>query len=356
MKISKFNILNFKSIKNAEIAFDDINVLIGANGVGKSNLISAFDMLNRIVEKRFQTFVAEEGGADNILHFGRKASSKCEMAIFFGTVNRYRSMFFPNNHDQLFFRKEGVGYKTDYGKWYDEEVSNQLETSIYDRNTQVSKYVTQHLKQVRVFHFHDTSKNSSIKQSQNVNDGHYLRSDASNLAAFLYQLELNHPSHFKQIEATIKSIAPFFDRFDLRPAAINKEKILLEWKEVNSDKYFNASQLSDGTLRMIALTTLLLQPNPPKTIIIDEPELGLHPAAIIKLAALIRRASHDAQIILSTQSITLINQFSPDQLIVTERKDGASTFRRLEGNELGGWLNDYSLGEIWEKNLIGGRP
>ena len=158
------------------------------------------------------------------------------------------------------------------------------------------------------------------------------------------------------IEETVKLIAPYFDRFVLEPDALNEERIRLEWMEVGSDKMFNANHLSDGTLRMICLTTLLLQPNPPDTIIIDEPELGLHPYAITVLASLMKSFATAKQLIVSTQSVTLINHFEADDIIVTDKKDGASVLRRLDERELEAWKDDYSLGEIWEKNIIGGRP
>ena len=162
---------------------------------------------------------------------------------------------------------------------------------------------------------------------------------------------------FKLIEATVRSIAPFFKGFDLKPLADNEQYISLEWQDLNdSDALFNASSLSDGTLRMMCLTTLLLQPDLPQTIIIDEPELGLHPFAINKLAGLLSIASQKSQVIISTQSMNLIDNFVPEDIIVVDRTDKQTTFRNLDADELSTWLEEYSLGEIWEKNLIGGRP
>ena len=158
------------------------------------------------------------------------------------------------------------------------------------------------------------------------------------------------------IQRTIRSIAPFFDTFFLQPDEINDNQIQLRWLEKGSDQIFNAHNLSDGTLRMICLTTLLLQPYPPETIIIDEPELGLHPFAIEKLAAMLKNASNDAQIIISTQSVNLINHFNANDVIVVERQNNQSTFKRLDDNHLSEWLDDYSLSDLWEKNVLGGRP
>ncbi len=153
---------------------------------------------------------------------------------------------------------------------------------------------------------------------------------------------------------TVRSIAPFFDKFVLVPSRLNEQFIQLEWKEKGfPDSYFNAYHLSDGTLRFICLAVLLMQPNPPKTIIIDEPELGLHPVAINKLASIIRKVSTRSQVIVSTQSINFIDNFDPENVIVTDRTDNSSTFKRLSSDELSEWLKDYTLGDMWGKNLIG---
>lgn len=189
-----------------------------------------------------------------------------------------------------------------------------------------------------------------------IDDNIRLSNDGSNLAAFLYFIQERHPKSFKRIELAIKSVAPFFSHFDLRPDRIRPDTIQLEWKEKDSEMYLNATHLSDGTLRFIALTTLLLQPEPPQTILIDEPELGLHPFAIYKLASLIKKISVSNQVIIATQSPTLVDQFSPEDIVTVDREEKQSVFHRHDTEELSGWLSNYSLGEIWDKNLIGGRP
>jgi len=196
-----------------------------------------------------------------------------------------------------------------------------------------------------------------MKGMSNLSDNFILKTDASNLSAFLFYLSQNHPKHFKRIEITVREIAPFFEKFDLKPNQLNNQTIQLEWKEKNfPEAYFNAFHLSDGTLRFIALSTLLLQPFPPKTIIIDEPELGLHPVAINKLTSLIRKISKKTQVIISTQSINLIDNFEPDQIIVTNRRNNQTIFKRLKNDELSSWLDEYTLGDLWGQNKIGAQP
>ncbi|HSV65797.1 MAG TPA: AAA family ATPase [Mycobacteriales bacterium] len=152
----------------------------------------------------------------------------------------------------------------------------------------------------------------------------------------------------------MQQVAPFFRDFGLQPAPA--ETILLRWRPVDSDVVFSANQLSEGTLRFICLATLLLSPEPPRLVVLDEPELGLHPYAIVQLAGVLRSASVRGQFIVATQSVTLMNQFELPDLIVVERRDGAFVFDRPPPDSLREWLDEYSLGELWEKNLIGDRP
>jgi predicted ATPase len=134
--------------------------------------------------------------------------------------------------------------------------------------------------------------------------------------------------------------------------------IQLEWRQKDSDYPFLASHLSDGTLRFMCLATALLQPSPPATMLFDEPELGLHPYALTLLANLFKQAAKGTsqQVIVSTQSAQLVNEFEPEDIVVVERTQGESVFGRLESAKLSGWLEDYTLGELWQKNVFGGGP
>jgi predicted ATPase len=199
---------------------------------------------------------------------------------------------------------------------------------------------------------------SPMRKTAKIDDNEFLRSDGANLAAFLYLLKQKYPNAYGLIRGSIQRVAPFFDDFRLRPDPLNEETIRLAWKHRNSDKYFGISALSDGSLRFIALATLFLQPNElrPSVIIVDEPELGLHPAAITILASLMKQASPEAQVIVSTQSALLLDHFRPENVLVAERIGGSTHLRRLESSSLHEWLEDYSLGQLWEKNELGGRP
>ncbi len=193
-------------------------------------------------------------------------------------------------------------------------------------------------------------------RDQSVRDDERFRHDASNIAAFLLKLKAT-PQAYELIRNTVRLIAPYFDDFLLRPRKLGENEVVrLEWTQKGSDFPFQPSQLSDGTLRFICLATALLQPDPPSTIIIDEPELGLHPYALAVLADLMKSASKRRQVIVSTQSPTLVDHFEPSDIIVVNRADGQSTFERLDEKQLKDWLADYSIGELWQKNVIRGGP
>jgi predicted ATPase len=363
-KLDKIQVENFKSIRSLSLSLNALNVFIGANGSGKSNFIGLFKFLNRVINKQLQTYTGESGGADTILHFGRKRSDHLEIHLAFAhETNGYNFKLVPTAEDRFVFSDERVWFhdKSRYDQPYSELLgSGQAESKLADyaegRSSRVAGYVISDLKSWKLYHFHDTSDSAKVKQTGDVSVSRVLQADAGNLAAFLYRLKQTHPQHYRNIEDTIRLVAPFFQEFHLEPSATNQQKIIFEWKEAGSDKYFNAFSLSDGTLRFICLTTLLLQPQLPSVVILDEPELGLHPYAITILANLLRAASETSQVLVATQSVTLVNQFEPSQVLVVERSEGQSTFTHLQEADMEHWIDEFGLGDLWEKNILGGRP
>lgn len=355
-QISRLVLQGYKSIAECDVKFGRLNVLIGANGAGKSNLIGFFRFIQRILDEQLQLTVGEMGGPDALLHFGRKTTEEMRAELYFGD-NGYRFALRPTQDNRMVFAREALWWDK-HGDWNPK--SGHFESYIEKQKnlTQIYRYVVPAMRSWRLYHFHDTSRSALVKQIHGINDYEYLREDARNLAAFLYRLKQRHEAHYKRIVKAVRLVAPFFGDFHLRPTVENKEKIQLEWTEAGQDIPFTASALSDGTLRFISLATVLLQPEDfmPAAILIDEPELGLHPYAIAVLAGLMKAASGRRQIIVSTQSVELVNEFDADDLIVVDKAGAASTLSRLDVEALREWLADYSIGELWKKNLLGGRP
>jgi predicted ATPase len=358
-------IRGFKSIASIEkLELGSINLVVGPNGSGKSNFIGVFSFLHAIREGHLRDYVLKAGGADKVLHFGSKVTSRLDIHIsFLGGKNQYEITLGATEDDQLYPQSETVYFwdKARYQRPYGEGLSAKgMEAGISDpkQASKIGNYVRNHLDRWRLYHFHDTSASSPMKSTADLEDNDYLRPDGSNLAAFLYFLNAKHPESYSLIRRAVQRVAPFFDDFHLRPQKLNPGKIRLEWRHKGTEAYFGASSLSDGTLRFIGLATLFLQPQSlrPSVILVDEPELGLHPYAITLLASLVKQASVGTQIILSTQSPLLLDHFQPEDVLVADRIDGSTQLTRLESARLETWLERYSLGQLWEKNELGGRP
>ncbi len=354
-QLSRISISGFKSIKNCDLELKKINVLIGSNGAGKSNFISVFSLIQSVLKKQLQ-FTVAKSGANSFFYNGRKVTEKIKIKVYFNQ-NSYGFLLYPTDDNRIIFEDEFYGYDTTECTlaWGHQE--SQWENGVTNLTT---KYIRPILEKQNweVFHFHDTSRNAKVKQEHNLSNNQFLMNDAGNLAAFLYRLKTIYKDYYNEIVSTVRLIAPYFDDFVLQPLEYNKEQIILRWKQINCDDIFNISQFSDGTLRFICLATLLLQPKElqPETIIIDEPELGLHPYAITVFAETVQEISQYKQVIISTQSVELLNEFDTDDVIVVDRTENGTQFKRLDAESLEMWLeNDYSLGDLWKKNILGGR-
>ncbi len=366
--LERINLKGYKSFRELDLALGSINLLIGANGSGKSNFISLFTMLNRMMNEELQIYVAQAGGADQILHYGRKVTERLELELWFqqekNLANGYTCHLIPVE-DTLFVTREvtffhdRARYPTPYQDLIHTGIAQECQLPQWaQRRGRVYRYVYDAIHSWQLYHFHDTSPSARVKRPGSIHDNRFLLPDAGNLAAYLYLLREQFPQRYRTIVETIRLAAPFFGDFILRPQPLNPETIRLEWRERGSDLTFGPNALSDGTLRFICLTTLLLQPPEllPATIVLDEPELGLHPYAIVLFANMVHSAAEHTQVVLTTQSVSLVNQFTPQEILVVDRVEGVSTIRRLEGSEIAHWLEDYSLGDLWEKNILGGRP
>lgn len=360
--IDKISLIGFKSIERLEaFPLNKLNIFIGANGAGKSNFVEFFRMLRAMADEAFQKYVLQSGGGDGFLYLGPKVTKEIRTRVEFGS-NWFEQTLQPTALGSLIIASETTGYKTSANTYpgSQESILKSIkdQRSVYSSNWHgVGHYIYDSVSSWTVYHFHDTSPLSAMRRDQALRDWERLRHDASNVASFLCNLKTNKTESYDLIRDTVRLIAPFFDDFKLQPQSKGTEEFVrLEWQQKGSDFPFQPSQLSDGTIRFVCLATALLQPKPPATIVIDEPELGLHPYAISILAALIKSASERTQVIISTQSPPLLDCFAPDEVVVVNRKEGRSSFERLDAHALTGWMEDYSVGELWQKNVVQGGP
>lgn len=374
--LTRLRIQGFRSIRDLDLPLGMLTVLIGANGSGKSNFIGFFNMLGYMLTESLQVYVGRRGGGSSILHYGPKRTPVMSAELEFkgesGTSSYGFTMAFASP-DSLLFTDEHVGFQyPDKNRPYEGPLgAGHFETKLTamakDRATSESRKVARifvnRLRELRVYHFHDTSEGAYIRTQQDLERNRSLMSNGGNLAAFLYLLQESKPHHFAQIIETVRLAVPYLKSLILEPDRLSARNIQLRWTDDNPDYEFGAHQLSDGSLRAIALITALLQPDEmlPSVIFIDEPELGLHPAAIGVVASLIKSLSSKRQVIVATQSPRFLAEFSPDDVVVAERKErpggyGESTYRRLVSDDLLDWLEDYDLGDLYEKNVTGGWP
>ena len=367
--LDSLTIIGFKSIRALEdFKLTSLNVLIGGNGAGKSNFIDFFRMLRAMMalplpgltSANLKAYIADGGGSDDFLFNGPKITQQIEIETRFGP-NGYRFKLSPTADETFIINDEAKFNEGGTAGWWELGSGHTTPELLRNKDRRgaagglsVASYVYDAISSWKIYHFHDTSKVAPMRRFETIDDSDYLRFDAANIAPFLLHLKSNEKRAYDQIVDTVRLVTPFFNNFILKP---NKsEKVRLRWKQKGSDYPLKPHHLSDGTLRFICLTTALLQPDPPSAIIIDEPELGLHPYAIEILAELIEAAARKTQLIVSTQSPALVDYFEPKDIIIVNRKKGASVFQRLNKDELSTWLKDYSLGDLWRKNIITGGP
>ena len=377
--LKKITIHGFKSIERQSIALGPLNVLIGANGSGKSNLLGALSFFRTSALGSIDVRVQQLGGAERLLFHGKKATKACFFACE-GDDFSYEQTLVPVAGDRLQVAKErlailgledewaiGGADITSIEKRLRDEKQDHLKNSVAmgdmteeeaEQQLDLFPSAKRQIEGWRLYHLHDTSATAAVKSTCNIDDNRFLREDASNLASYLYWLKLKQAAEYRRIVAAIRLAAPYFDDFVLEPLRHNEKMIRLVWKQRDSDAYFDADSLSDGTLRFVSLTTLLNQPyrSLPTLIVIDEPELGLHPLAIRLLAEMLDAAAEHTQVLVATQSVTLLDHFSLQQIIVAEHDGQGSVFRRLNPADYRLWVDNFSVGELWEKNVLGGRP
>lgn len=370
--LKSISLRGFKSIdgEGQEVRLGQITVLIGANGAGKSNFVSFLRMINFITTQGLQNFVANEGFADSLLYFGRKTTTEMGGCVQFETGaarDEYRFVLQADATNRLFFQDETIEY---HAPGHKQPLVCQLgggskESQLLVHEgpaAQTCNVVQKLLSGCRVYQFHDTSATAKIRAEGYVDDARYLRSDGGNLAAFLRAMKMRKDGekYYERIVRHVQQMVPHFEDFELTPLPENVKYVRLNWREKGRDYLFGPHQLSDGSLRFMALSTLFLQPpeTRPNVIIVDEPELGLHPSAIVALAGMVKAAAVHTQVVLATQSPRLVDEFSVDDIVVVERdaQKARSVFRRLDARQLQDWLERYCLSELWEKNVLGGQP
>ena len=366
IKLQEVTIRGYKSISYnypVSLKLGSINILLGANGAGKSNIISFFRMLSYMMSRSFEMYVEMAGTANSLLHFGAKKTPAMSAELKFAdenSVDTYQFTLSKASPDRLIITEEKISWLRE-----GEDKPFQLifepnfkESSLVDSNNRTAKAIYKMLSFCKVYQFHDSSDEGPLRQTCPVETSNYLQSHGNNLPSFLLFLKNFNRDSYRRIVNYVSDVIPQFQDFYLEPVGNN---ISLRWKDKSANDYiFNSYQLSDGSIRFIALATLLLQPaeTMPSVIIIDEPELGLHPYAISQLSEMIKEASIHSQVIIASQSKDLVDYFDIDNVSVVEMNEEkkCTYITKLNEKDYKLWLDHYSISELWDKNVIGGRP
>ena len=366
--LDQLTMRGFKSIRELkDFELKNLNILIGANGAGKSNLISFFRMLQSLMRGGLADYIRNNGGISGILYNGRQVTSQMDFEAIFNRGS-YRFSIMPRPDEGADFElvndvctaEDGFdkplrfGSSRDYssGQIKDRQIEESSDILMYSKHAD-PVYIA--VNSWAIYHFHNTGFDARMRHAEIVEDNKYLRDNASNIAPVLLRLRKEAPRSYKEILDACRLVTPFLEDFLLEPQRHGPEtKVSLTWRTKGSDYPMQPYHLSDGSIRFICLATALLQPEPPSMIIVDEPELGLHPQAIDILCELIEHAASRTQVIVATQSVLLLNHFAIEDIVVVNRKDGQSIFERLEHGDFNVWLEEYSVGELWVKNVIRG--
>lgn len=362
--LDTLTIKGFKSIQSLEnLELKDLNILIGGNGAGKSNLIDFFRLMRMLAVDQLHTYIQYGGGISDFLFNGRKTTHEIEFSSYFGTRG-YRFKIRPGASENYLLTNEARYYAPGQTGWWElgdspdgKSLLVKEATDNNDSHNAYSRPVYDAICAWQIYHFHDTSATAPMRHYEIIQDNQSLRFNAANIAPYLYHLKTAHPKSYQEIIDTVRLAIPFFHDFLLIPTAFGeKQKVNLSWHQRGSDYPLQPYHLSDGSIRFICLITALLQPTPPPLIIIDEPELGLHPAAIAILSEAIESARHKTQVLIATQSPAILDHFEIKDIVVVDRHQGASRFQRLQATDFEYWLNSYSVGELWQKNVLPGNP
>ena len=367
--IDQVHIRGFRSLADVELSdIPKATVLIGANGSGKSNFIRFFEMLSWMLRSRqLAEFVERQGGADDQLYGGSRRTPRMDAEITLRNEsgrNIYRFVLSHAHPDRLFFLEErfrfkGNGWQTQWhrvGSGQQETEMVRFAQTYNSPNATIAKAIVNLLRNCAVYQFHDTSDTSDFKKKWDVEDNNQLRAHGGNLAAVLYRLEREDIKRYEMICQTVGRFLPVFDRFEIEESY---GKVLLRWKAKGTEKTFGAHLTSDGSLRFFALVTLLNLPPEmlPDVLLLDEPELGLHPAAVALVGGMIKALAEERQVFVATQSPLLVDAFGLDEIFVLDLKEGRTEFRKLTVDDYRVWLDEsFTPGELWQKNLLGGYP
>ncbi|MBI3241459.1 MAG: AAA family ATPase [Chloroflexi bacterium] len=385
--LTRIEIENYRSLRHVELDMPGLTVLIGPNGSGKSNFLDVFNLMAQAAAGQFENnlpiddILTFRGGKSALFSFSFEFSFASERGISYETTPvQYKLVLhrvgsvkseqvsqasIPSKTVPLDLMRSD-GHKAMFRnmsskKEEQKELQSTYELAIY----QVKDYTAYPIPYKLLNHFENwtfyqpfrVDADAPVRGSQTARSSIRLLPDGSNLTPVLHTIQSDYPVIWDEICETLKNVYEGFHHISF-PAEGGDGKIVLRWWErpFEKDYGFSANLLSDGTLRLLCLLAILKTPNPPPLICIEEPEIGLHPDWIELVAELLESAATRTQVIVATHSPQLVSYVKPEHVVVVEKEDGGTTLSRLTETELAGWLDKFTLGDLWLAGHIGGRP
>jgi predicted ATPase len=388
--IRNIKLSNFRSFRDLDLALGNLNVLIGRNGSGKSNFLSLFDLLGKAARGNLNGFIRQQVGTfDDLRHYHTvnndiifweiEFSSEHHGALYYRAELGARA---PAGYTVLLERLErspNEGYENRYKflevyngrvkilKTYargDQEeqaatFENATQELILPQLLNETRYPAQveahrYLRDLHVFQGFGDSELETVRGAQllDVVDPLRLNPDGSNLISVLNALmqDARYDDVLAQLYDVLRTVFPDFKQFDLPTAGGGRAT--LAYRSQDLRRSISAHLMSDGQLRFLGLLMLLMLPNPPGLIAIDEPEIGMHPKMIDVFAEILREAAERTQVIVATHSPQLLDRLPPESMLIVEREEGASTITRLNVDEVSPWLDDYAPGYLWTNTTL----
>ncbi len=385
----RIRVQGFRRLHDIDLPLKRLNVVIGANGCGKTSLLDVFSLLAASAAGALSETISDLSGVDAIL--SNLIAAKGDKARFMALE---LAMTVPN-HNPLEYRlalaSRGIGY----------EITDETLTQARDRKPQPFKHIDSHHGQVRYYdpqpgkrglvkptwdyndketalsqvpkmfrepeefrkrlasstHYHvlDVGRRAPVRLPQQMKDAKLPGHDGEDLISCLYTLRETDPDRFNAIEAALQAGFPSFERLNFPPVATGV--LSMTWKDKSSNTTFAMHQLSEGSLRFLWLATLLQSPELPAVTMIDEPEVSLHPELLSLLADLLREASDRTQILVATHADRLVRFLEPGEVLtVNVSEQGAAGFQWADQLDLASWLDEYTLDEVWRMGRMGARP
>ena len=366
-KIRLRNILSFGD-KDEEITLEPLNIIIGQNASGKSNLVDVIKLLRSLPqEKGLANFISQNGGISEWIWKGEKKSKPTKVEVFIHNISDFKySIAIENASQRAKIIQEEISnlsnkQKIESSKSSHPEVSilSSLRISLKDiKNKDVLELalpIIGVLSESKIKTYTDLSitRSSKVRNPQILSlPKEFISEDANNLNLVLKDVERKGNTKDKIVE-NLKKFNPKIKDYSFEQLA---EYIYLFIREDGLKKPISAMRLSDGTLRYLCLLAILCHPEPPPLICIEEPETGLHPDILPTIAELMIEASQRTQLIVTTHSDILVSAFSeiPEAVLVCEKDEDGTHFTRLNADKLKVWLEEYTLGEAWLRGAIGG--